>query len=137
LIELKQQLSVEDNNRLTKSFDAIEIKEVVGVCVCGSYKSRELDGFNFSFIKKFWNIINKYILHAVEHFYKFGNIYRGCNASFINLVPKLENLVTLDEYKPISMHIQISKVLSNRMKKVLPKIIDRSQSTFISRRVTG
>ena len=131
-----QQLSVEDNNMLTKCFDAIEIKKAVWGC--GSSKSPGPDDFNFSFIKKFWDIIGKDIIHAVEHFYKFGNISKGCNASFISLVPKLGNPITLDGYRPISLvgciYKVISKILSNRVKKVLPKIIDGSQSAFISGR---
>ena len=128
-----QQLLIEDNNMLTKCFDAIEIKEAMWGC--GSSKSPRLDGFNFSFIKKFWDIIGKDIIHVIEHFYKFGNISRGCNASFISLVPKLGNLITLDGYRPISVvgciYKLISKILSNRVKKVLPKITDGSQFAFI------
>jgi len=50
-------------------------------------------------------------------------------------VPKLENPIRLNENRPISLvgciYKIISKIISNRVKKVLPKIMDESQSAFI------
>jgi len=60
------------------------------------------------------------------------------NASFITLIPKVDNTGSLHEYIPISligcMYKIISKALSNRLKHILPKIIDKSQSAFIEGR---
>ena len=64
-----------------------------------------------------------------------GSIPKGCNASFITLVPKVRDSVRLEQYLPISlvgaMYKIISKVLAGRVKNVLPSIIDESQSSFI------
>ena len=62
----------------------------------------------------------------------------GCNASFIALVPKVRDPSKLDQYKPISLvgaiYKIITEVLSCRIKRVLPMIIDDNQSTFLKGR---
>ena len=65
-------------------------------------------------------------------------IPKGCNASFLALIPKVKNPVYLDQYRPISLvgaiYKIISKVLAGRIKKVLPSVIDDCQSTFLKDR---
>lgn len=50
-------------------------------------------------------------------------------------MPKKENFVSLDEFKPISLveciYKVITKVLENKIKLVLSKTIDSSQSIFL------
>jgi len=65
-------------------------------------------------------------------------IIQGCNASFITLVPKVRDPSKLEQYRPISLvgaiYKVISKVLAGRIKKVLPSVIDDSQSAFLKDR---
>nr|GEX57649.1 hypothetical protein [Tanacetum cinerariifolium] len=62
----------------------------------------------------------------------------GYNASFITLIPKVTDPVGLNDYRPISLigcsYKVIAKVLANRLKVVIPKIISNSQSAFIEGR---
>ena len=64
-----------------------------------------------------------------------GFIPRGCNASFITLVPKKDNPSYLNEFRPISLvgcvYKILSKILTNRLKKMLPSVIDVNQSAFL------
>jgi len=75
---------------------------------------------------------------ALTLFHKTGSIPKGCNASFIVLVSKVRDPSKLDQYRPISLvgaqYKIISKVLASRMKKVLPSLIDESQSAFVKGR---
>ena len=68
-------------------------------------------------------------------FHGSGSIPKGCNASFVALVPKVRDPSNLEQYRPISlvgvMYKIISKVLAERMKKVLPVVIDECQSSFL------
>ena len=54
------------------------------------------------------------------------------------MIPKSENPQSLEEYRPISLvgclYKILTKVLSNRIKKVIEKVIDGSQSAFLSNR---
>ena len=71
-------------------------------------------------------------LHAGWRFEK------SLNASFISLIPKIPGTVELKDFHPISLvggiYKIIAKVLANRLKTVLNKVISKSQSVFIKGR---
>jgi len=66
---------------------------------------------------------------AMVNFHSTGHIPKGCNASFITLVPKVRDPVTLEQYRPISlvgaMYKIISMVLVGRMKRSYPLLLTR------------
>lgn len=55
-------------------------------------------------------------------------------AAFVALIPKVSNHVNLSNFRSISLigclYKIIAKILSLRMKKVLPKVIDETQSAL-------
>jgi len=110
-----------------------EVKDVVWLYE-GS-KSPEPDDFNFNFIKNSWEVLKLDVVAVVHPFQETSCISKECNASFIILVPKVRDPISLDQYKPISLvgslYKIISKVLSCRIKQVLPEVIDDCQSTFL------
>ena len=83
-------------------------------------------------------MVGPHIIKVVLYFQEFGYILKGCNASFITLVPKREIPFSLKDYQPISLvgclYKILSKILANMLKCVLPKVIDIYQSTFLSGR---
>jgi len=121
---------------LTGRFLEEEIKDAVWGC--GSDKSSGPDGINFKFIKRFWNLVKPDVLWFLDEFHVNGSFPKGCNASFIVLIPKVTNPQSLDEYKPISligcMYKIVAKLLANRLKKIMPILIDERQSAFIEGR---
>lgn len=74
----------------------------------------------------------------MDEFYINGIFLRGCNASFIALIPKMVDPQLLNDYRPILLigciYKIVAKVLANRLKKGLPFIIDERQSAFIEGR---
>jgi len=78
------------------------------------------------------------MLGVVKFFHKEGMIPKGCNASFITLIPKSENPQSLEEYRPFSLvgclYKILTNVLANRIKRVIANVIDESQSAFLSNR---
>ena len=121
-----------DNLMLTEPFEEQEIKEAVWHC--DNNKSSDLDGVSLGFIKKHWYLLVNDVVGAVKYFHKEGKIPKGCNASFITLIPKSENPQSLEDYRPISLvgclYKTLAKVLSKRIKKVIKKVIDASQLAF-------
>lgn len=90
---------------------------------CGSEKAPGPDGFTFKFLKKYWEMMKDDILQFAKYFKRHGKLGRGCNSSFITLVPKIKDPVTIGDFRPISligcMYKIITKTLSNRLKKVI------------------
>ncbi|GKV07784.1 hypothetical protein SLEP1_g19505 [Rubroshorea leprosula] len=119
-----------------KTFSEEEIKNAVWDCE--SSKSPGPDGFNFKFVKCMWEDIKSEIAGFIREFQEHGRLVRGSNASFITLIPKVENPQRIEEYRPISligvMYKIIAKLLANRLRKVLDKVIGEQQMAFIEGR---
>jgi hypothetical protein len=68
-----------------------------------------------------------------------NSLPRCVNAIRITLVPKIENLACLNDYRSISfynvMYKCIFKILANRLKAALSEIISPSQLTFLPNRL--
>ncbi|GJV25991.1 hypothetical protein Tco_1378686 [Tanacetum coccineum] len=56
---------------------------------CGIDKSLGPDGFTFGFYRQFWKVIENDVFETVKHFFTYGDIPKGCNSSFIALIPKI------------------------------------------------
>lgn len=125
-----------DHESLTANFDPQEVKEAVWDCE--GDKSPGPDSINFHFIKTFWNLLEKDVLRVVNEFYVHGVWTKGCNSSFIALIPKKDSPQGLNDFRPISLvgciYKIVSKLLANRLKEVLPKVIGEEQSAFLSGR---
>ena len=89
-----QTIGHHQNDMLSRRFQEEEIKDAVWGC--GNEKSPGPDGINFKFIKSFWHIIKPDVLRFLDEFYVNGTFPRGCNASFIVLIPKVMNPQVLD-----------------------------------------
>ena len=129
-------IGLHQNDMLVGQFLEEEIR--TAVWDCGSDKCPGPDGLNFKFIKHFWELIKPDISRFIAEFHANGIFPRGENASFIALIPRKSDPQNLNEYMPISLigcvYKIVAKLLTNRLKKVLPGIIDERQSAFISGR---
>ena len=105
---------------------------------CGREKCPGPDGFNFNFIKEFWEVVKSDFRRFVDEFHVHGCFPKGSNASFLALIPKINHPQTFDDYRPISligcMYKVIAKLLANRLKLVISALIDERQTTFIKER---
>ncbi|GJZ87098.1 RNA-directed DNA polymerase, eukaryota [Tanacetum coccineum] len=105
---------------------------------CGSEKSPGPDGFSFGFYRHFWAVIENDVFKAVKHFFMYADIPKGCNSSFIALIPKIPDANLVKDFRPISLigsiYKIIAKILTNRLVKVLGDIVSNVQSAFIKGR---
>ena len=69
-----------------------------------------------------------------------GTLPKDINKTYICLIPKTKNPQKIAEFRPISLcnviYKLISKVLANRLKKVLHGVINEAQSAFVPGRMT-
>lgn len=96
-----KKLSTIESSMLEADFTVEEIREAVWDC--SSEKAPGPDGFTFKFLKEFWDIIQMDVSNAIKFFEKTGRISRGCNASFISLIPKIRDPMVFKDYRPISL----------------------------------
>ena len=94
------------------------------------------DGLPPLFFQKFWPTIREEVSHAVLTCLNSGSIPSTINCTFITLIPKVKNPSRVSNFHPIALcniiYKLISKIVANRLKKVLPFIISKTQSAFQS-----
>lgn len=90
------------------------------------------------FYKNNWALVDKDFLEAIANFFHQKFIYYPLNAISISLIPKVESPVKMKEFRPISCcnvcYKVISKILANRIKPLLPRLVDQNQSAFVQGR---
>ncbi|KAJ0535080.1 putative RNA-directed DNA polymerase [Helianthus annuus] len=129
-------ISDEESSCLECPFTLEEIK--AAVWDCDGDRAPGPDGFNFKFIKRCWSGFREDLLKLFNKFYEDGSLNQCCSSSFIALIPKIKDPVGPSDFRPISLigviNKVISKVLVNRLKKVVGGLISEEQSAFLAGR---
>jgi hypothetical protein len=116
----------------------VEAEVLEALTSLGPTKASGPDGFIAIFYKKYWHLIKKEVLVCVDKFFSNHCLLREQNKSFIALIPKASGSYTAHQFRPISLcnivYKIISKILANRLKTILPKIISSLQSAFVPKR---
>jgi len=127
-----RSISAADNEMLCSVISEHEILEAIKQC--GSKKSPDLDGYKFYFIKNNWVILGAEMISSIGRLLDLGYIPCG----FITLVAKSDNPSSINDFRPISLvgcvYKVISKILANRIKRVLPSVIGNCQTAFLNGR---
>lgn len=66
-------------------------------------KSPGPDGINAGFYKHNWKETGKGMINYVKHFFQIGYIEPEINHTHICLIPKLESLTEVKDFRPISL----------------------------------
>ncbi|GJZ85907.1 RNA-directed DNA polymerase, eukaryota [Tanacetum coccineum] len=121
---LFKQLSNDEVRFLDYPFTILEIKDAVWDCGCE--KAPGPDGFTFKFFKNHWDTLENDVVSFVKNFENSFYIPKGCNSSFIILVPKLEDPLVIGDFRPISLigcqYKIMAKVLANQLSKVFDSL---------------
>ena len=96
------------------------------------------DGFTMAFFHHCWSVVEKDIMDVFDFFHRHSMFERSLNASFLTLTPKKSNAVNIKDFHPISLvgsvYKLLSKVLANRLRAVLDKLISETQNSFVGGR---
>lgn len=97
------------------------------------------DGFPALFYQKYWNIVGANTINNCLSILNDRRSIDDWNKTNTVLVPKIANPQSVSDYRPISLcnvnYKIITKVLANRLKVILDKIISNAQLAFIPGRL--
>ncbi|GJR30073.1 RNA-directed DNA polymerase, eukaryota [Tanacetum coccineum] len=89
-------------------------------------------------IRKYGNIVGPDLCEAVEYFFETCLFPKGCNSSFVALIPKVADTKSVNVFRPISLigsvYKVVTKVLANRLALVIADLVSDTQSAFVANR---
>lgn len=134
---LEFRCSEEECSLLEAQVTVEEIRKVV--FAMPSNKSPGPDGFPCEFFKTTWPIVAQDFTIAVQSVFRFGFLPKGVNSTILALVPKKTDSVQMRDFRPIAccnvLYKVVSKILANRLKLILPRVISECQSAFVKGRL--
>jgi hypothetical protein len=96
------------------------------------------DGFNFAFLKRFWELLKGDIRVMFNQFHGNSCLPKSLLSYFVTLIPKVSSPTLLSEFRLISLlgclYKIIAKVLAKRLAKVMDMVISSHQTAFIKGR---
>ncbi|KAL0367300.1 UNVERIFIED_CONTAM: hypothetical protein Sradi_3620100 [Sesamum radiatum] len=99
------------------------------------------DGYSSAFFKAAWPVVGGEVTRAIMEFFRTGRLLKQVNATLITLIPKVSNPTVVGEFRPISccnvLYKAITKILVQRMRGTLDKLISPSQNAFVPGRSIG
>ena len=131
------KVTVDMNESLIKEFTAEEVQ--TALLQMHPTKAPGPDGMSAIFYQKYWKIVGVDVTNMVLNVLNSNMSIADINKTNIALVPKVKHPTRMKEFRPISLsnvvYKLISKTLANRLKSVLPQIISKNQSVFLSKRL--
>ncbi|XP_035834035.1 uncharacterized protein LOC118482599 [Helianthus annuus] len=122
---------------MVSNFSKEEVKEAM--FQINDEKAPGPDGYSAKFFKEAWDIVGNEVTEAVLDFFRNGRLLKELNATVLSMVPKVKAPNSVAEFRPIAccnvLYKCISKVLCNRLKGCLDKLVSQNQSAFIPGRL--
>ena len=130
---LQTKVTPQMNQMLDKMFTASEVR--VALKQMRPFKAPGPDGMPPLFYQKFWPIVGDIVTKTILDFLNHGVYPPNFNETHIVLIPKVKEPKRMTDFRPISLCNVVfritSKVIANRLKKILPSIIIDTQSAFV------
>jgi hypothetical protein len=137
LEKIQAKVTQDMNDKLLNPFTAEDVRKAI--FSIGDYKAPGPDGLHAVFYKKFWSVCGEEITQEILNALNIGEIPEGWNDTTAVLIPKVDDLELLAQFRPISLcnviYKIISKMLSMRLKDILPEVISPMQSAFVPGRL--
>jgi hypothetical protein len=136
LLNIPTVVSQEDNAKINQEVTEKELYEAL--FQLHPDKAPGPDGFNAHFYQKCWHTIKKDLLRMIQYVQKSTKLGGNTNSTFLALIPKDSNPSSFSRFRPISLcnvsYKLITKIIANRIKPLLHKLISPNQSGFVEKR---
>ena len=127
------QISQQEAENLERPFTEDEIH--VALMEMNGDKAPGPDDFTMAFWQSCWDFVKEKILEMFKDFYEHSSFLKSLNNTFLVLIPKKSGAEDLGDFRPISLlgglYKLLAKVLANRLKKVVGKVVSTSQNAFV------
>ena len=101
-------------------------------------KAPSPDGFTVAFWQSCWDFAKVEILEMFKEFHEHSSFLKSLNNTFLVLIPKKSGVEDLGDFRPISLlgglYKLLAKVIANRIKKVVGKVVSTTQNAFVTGR---
>ncbi|XP_059295493.1 uncharacterized protein LOC132048825 [Lycium ferocissimum] len=136
LNHIPDMIKLEDNVLLEEQPSMEEVKKVVfelsSDSACGP------DGFSGIFYQKCWEVIKVDVFNVVKAFFEGHTLHKSINHTKLVLLPKKNVVESFSNMRPIGLSNFIDKVISrvvhDRLDRLLPAVISSNQSGFVKGR---
>eukprot|EP00253_Pinus_taeda_P032639 PITA_32639 len=136
LTAIPNLVSEEDNVSLMSPATEEEITNIVWSM--DPDKAPGPDGFSIHFYRICWEIIKFDLFRMIRGVLRKAKMGGGTKSTFLALIPKETNPRSFDRYRPISLcnssYKIVAKLLANRIKPLLQKLISPAQGGFVKGR---
>ena len=131
--DVERCITPEMNKYLLEAFGVEEVKYAINQM--HPTKSPGPNGMSLLFYQKYWEVVSPYVTKCVLQILNSGSLPCVLNETYICLIPKVQCPQKITEFRPINLcnviYKIMSKVLANRLKRILPKVIGEAQSAFV------
>ncbi|GJZ00626.1 cysteine-rich receptor-like protein kinase [Tanacetum coccineum] len=134
LSEIKEhKLLEQEASTLDQEFNQEEVWEALSSFDEG--KAPGPDGFTMEFFKRGWYFIRLEFMQLMVEFHSNARFPKGFNSTFLVLIPKQNAPKDITNLRPISLinapYKILSKVIANRLRSVMSRLVSENQSAFI------
>ncbi|XP_050259653.1 uncharacterized protein LOC126704666 [Quercus robur] len=109
-----------------------------GLWALKPFKAPGPDGLHVGFFQHFWHEVRNPICKEVKNIFRDGVVPDYLNDTLVTLIPKCKSPESLNNYRPISLcnsvYKIVSKILVERIRPHLNKLVSPVQSAFVPRR---
>ncbi|XP_055803441.1 uncharacterized protein LOC129872488 [Solanum dulcamara] len=125
-------INIEEPEELQKPFE--EEEALLGFRTCVINKAPGPNGYSMSFFIRCMEIVKKDVMTTSHNFHSQEIFEKSFNATYIALIPK-NGAKDLRDFRPFSLigsvYKIISKILTERLKKVMHNLVNTLQIAFL------
>ena len=130
------QISQQEAENMEIPFTEIEVHTTL--MEMNGDKALGPNGFTVAFWQNCWDFAKEEILDMFKEFHEHKSFLKSLNNAFLILIPNKSGVEDLGDFRPISLlgglYKLMAKVLANRLKKVVGKVVSTVQNAFVTGR---